>query len=197
MRKAVVPLVITLLAAFFPASCRRAPEGYAEALQNFDDFVGADCPQESLRAVARKMGARSEEVRVVHYGPTGRPDSTHYFAALSRKGKVLVGVVDEAWAKITRVDYENEFDRDGFIWAVKSIRNDRPFGDRRVRYGWPLPVKIEYGARDVALEFVDGWVPSSQKWSTGKVRVNLAGTALLDEDHGLDFALSEGERRLK
>ncbi len=193
MRKAVVLLVITLLATFFSASCRRAPEGYAEALRNFDDFVGADCPREALRAVARKMGARSEEVRVVHYGPTGRRDNTHYFAALSRKGKVLVGVVDEAWVNITELDYENEFDHDGFVWAVKSIRNDPPFGDRRVRYGLPLPVKIEYGAKDVALEFVDGWVPSSQKWSTGKVKVNLAGTALLDEEHGLDFALSEGE----
>lgn len=178
-------LLVVLLAA---ASCERAPEAYREAAQNFDDFVGADCPREGRLAVARKMGARSEHVRVVHYGPTGRPDHTNYVAALSRDGRVLAGIFDEATAQIPEVHYENEFDRDDFVWVMKCVRSDPPFGDRQVRYGLALPVDVRYGVKDVTLEFVDGWLPSSQKWSTGKVTANLAGTAILGEEHGLEFA---------
>lgn len=182
-------LVVVLAAA----SCERAPEGYREAVQNFDDLVGVDCPGEGRLAIARKMGARSEDVRVVHYGPTGRPDHTNYFAALSRDGRVLAGIFDEASAQVPEVQYENEFDRADFVWAVKCVRGDPPFGDRRVRYGLALPVNTRHGVKDVTLEFVDGWLPSSQRWSTGKVKMNLAGTAILDEVHGLEFAFPEGE----
>lgn|GEM_PF-2040859 len=188
----------TTLAAFVvilaAVSCERAPEGYRDALRNFDDLVGVDCPSEGRLAIARKMGERSEDVRVVHYGPTGRPDDTNYFAALSRDGRVLAGIFDEASALVPEVQYENEFDRDDFVWVVKCVRGDPPFGDRQVRYGLALPVKIRHGVKDVTVEFVDGWLASSQKWSTGKVKLNLAGTAILDEEHGLEFAFPEGEK---
>jgi hypothetical protein len=177
-----------ILAALVAAGCGRPPEGYREAVQNFDDFVGVACPKEALLGIARKMGARTEEVRVVHYGPTGKADDTYYFAAMSRDGKVMAGIFDEASALVPEVQYQNEFNRDDFIWLLKCVRSDPPFGDRQVRYGTALPVKITYGPKDVALEFVDGWLAPSQRWSTGKVKVNLAGTALLDEEHGLEFA---------
>ncbi|HUU57362.1 MAG TPA: hypothetical protein VMW93_08475 [bacterium] len=188
MRHVTAYMIVALIAALCVAACEQAPEGYREAVENFDDFVGVSCPKEARLAVARKMGARSEDARVVHYGPTGRPDDTYYFAAMSRDGKVMAGIFDEASAQVPEVHYENEFNRDDFIWLLKCVRSEPPFGDRQVRYGTALPVEITYGPRDVTLEFVDGWLAPSQRWSTGKVKMNLAGTALLDEEHGLEFA---------
>jgi hypothetical protein len=188
MRYVTTPLIIALLAGLCVASCEKAPEGYREAVENFDAFVGVKCPKEAQLGIARKMDARTEEVRVVHYGPTGKDDDTNYFAAMSREGKVMAGLFDEASAQVPEVHYENEFNRDDFIWLLKCVRGDPPFGDRQVRYGTALPVKITYGPKDVTLEFVDGWLAPQRRWSTGKVTVNLAGTALLDEQHGLEFA---------
>jgi hypothetical protein len=188
MRNVTPPLIIALTVALCVAGCEKAPEGYDEAVANFDAFVGVKCPKEARLGIARRMGARSEDVRVVHYGHTGKPDQTYYFAAMSRDGRVMAGIFDEASAKVPQVHRENEFSRDDFIWLMKCVRSDPPFGDRQVRYGTALPVKITYGPKDVTLEFVDGWLESQQRWSAGKVTVNLAGTALLDEQHGLEFA---------
>ena len=192
MRYVTTTLIIALLAALCVASCEKTPEGYREAVEHFDAFVGVKCPKEAHLAVARKIGARTEEVRVVHYGPTGKQDQTYYFAAMSRDGKVMAGIFDEASAQVPEVHYENEFDRDDFIWLLKCVRSDPPFGDRQVRYGTALPVKITYGPKDVTLEFVDGWLAPQQRWSAGTVKVNLAGTTLLDEEHGLEFAFPGG-----
>lgn len=189
MRYVTNSLLIVLLAAVCGISCERAPEGYAEARENFDVFAGVKCPKDGLVAIARKMGARSEDVRVVHYGPTGQPDHTNYFAALSRDGDVLVGIFDEAAATVPEVHYENEFDRKEFVWVMKCVRNDPPFGDRKVRYGIALPVAVRNGVQDVTVEFVDGWVEPSQTWSTGEIKLNPAGTVLLNEEHGLEFAI--------
>ncbi len=186
MRRIVIAAAALALAAL---SCQKAPEGYREALANFDDFVGERCPSESLIAIARALGARSDDVRVVHYGPTGQQDHTYYFAALSRDGAVLAGVLDEASNTVAAVAYENKFGRDDFVWVMKCLRNDPPFGDRKVRYGPALPVEIKRRVDGVAVKFVDGWLEESQKWSTGEVEVNLAGTKLLREDHALDFAI--------
>jgi hypothetical protein len=186
MRRILIALAAVALAAL---SCQQAPEGYREALANFDDLVGKRCPSESLVAIARAMGARSDDVRVVHYGPTGQPDHTCYFAALSRDGAVLAGVLDEASNNVTDVAYEDNFNRDDFVWVMKCLRSDPPFGDRKVRYGPALPVEIKRRVDGVAVKFVDGWLEDAQKWSTGEVEVNLAGTKLLSEDHGLDFAI--------
>ena len=188
MRYVIIISSVAVLVALGVASCEKAPEGYDEAVGNFDAFVGVKCPKEAHLGVARKMGARTEEVRVVHYGPTGRPDQTYYFAAMSRDGRVMAGIFDEASAQVPEVHRENEFGRDDFIWLLKCVRSDPPFGDRQVRYGTALPVEITYGPKDVTLEFVDGWLAPQQRWSGGKVTVNLAGTALLDEEHGLEFA---------
>ncbi len=187
-RRVTVPFLV-LVAVLAAASCERAPEGYREAQKNFDAFVGADCPSEGLVAIARTMGARSEDVRVVHYGPTGRQDHTNYFAALSREGDVLVGIYDEASTNVPEVQYENEFGRDDFAWAVKCLRNDPPFGDRKVRYGTALPVEMRRGMQDVTVKFVDGWLEPSQTWSAGAIKLNPAGTTLLREEHGLEFAV--------
>lgn len=187
-RRVLVQLLM-LVAVFAAASCEKPPEGYREAQKNFDAFVGADCPSEGLVAIARTIGARSEDVRVVHYGPTGQPDHTNYFAALNRDGAVLAGVLDEASNNITDARYENEFGRDDFVWVMKCLRNDPPFGDRKVRYGAALPVKMRRGVRDVTVEFVDGWLEPSQTWSTGTIKLNPAGTTLLSEEHGLEFAV--------
>jgi hypothetical protein len=185
----VTPLpVVAIIAALCVAGCEKAPEGYDEAAANFDAFVGVKCPKEARLGIARKMGARSEDVRVVHYGPTGQDDQTYYFAAMSRDGGVMAGIFDEASAQVPEVHYENEFNRADFIWLMKCVRSDPPFGDRQVRYGPALPVKITYRPQDVTLEFVDGWLNRSRRWSVGKVTVNLAGTTLLDEQHGLEFA---------
>ena len=192
MRYVTTTLIIALLAALCVASCEKTPEGYREAVEHFDAFVGVKCPKEAHLAVARKIGARTEEVRVVHYGPTGKQDQTYYFAAMSRDGKVMAGIFDEASAQVPEVHYENEFDRDDFIWLLKCVRSDPPFGDRQVRYGTALPVKITYGPKDVTLEFVDGWLAPQQRWSAGTVKVNLACTTLLDEEHGLEFAFPGG-----
>jgi len=186
MRRIPILLIACALAAL---SCQQAPEGYREALVNFDDFAGTRCPKESRVAIARALGARSDDVRVVHYGPTGQPDHSYYFAALSRDGAVLAGVLDEASNNVADVAYENKFGRDDFVWVMKCLRSDPPFGDRKVRYGPALPVEIRQRVDGVAVKFVDGWLEHSQKWSAGEVEVNLAGTALLSEDHGLDFAI--------
>jgi hypothetical protein len=188
MRHVTPLLVVAIIAALCVAGCEKTPEGYREAVANFDAFVGVKCPKEAQLGIARKMGARSEEVRVVHYGPTGKQDQTYYFAAMSRDGRVMAGIFDEASAQVPEVHAENEFNRDDFIWLLKCVRSDPPFGDRQVRYGTALPVKITYGPKDVTLEFVDGWLKPQQRWSAGKVTVNLAGTTLLDEEHGLEFA---------
>jgi hypothetical protein len=178
-----------LVVVFAASSCERAPEGYREALENFDALAGVKCPKEGVVAIARKMGARSEDMRVVHFGPTGQPDHTNYFAALSRDGAVLAGIFDEAAATVPEAQYENEFDREEFVWVMKCLRNDPPFGDRKVKYGIALPVDVRRGVRQITVEFVDGWVEPLQKWSTGEVALNPAGTALLSEDHGLEFAV--------
>jgi hypothetical protein len=47
--------------------------------------------------------------------------------------------------------------------------------------------------RDVTVEFVDGWLEPSQTWSTGKIKLNPAGTTLLSEEHGLEFAVHPPE----
>ena len=191
-RRVIVPLLV-LVTAFAAASCERAPEGYGQAREDFDALAGVKCPQESLVTIARKMGARSDDVRVVHYGPTGQPDHTNYFAALSRDGAVLAGVLDEASNTVADVRYENEFGREEFVWVMKCLRNDPPFGDRKVRYGAALPVKMRHGVRNVTVEFVDGWLEPSGTWSTGRIKLNPAGTALLGEEHGLDFAVHQPE----
>jgi len=190
-RLAIILVAVATLAAGL--ACDRPPEGYDEALRHFDDFAGVEVPRETLLALARKLGARSEEVRVGHYGPTGQPDHTNYFAALSREGGVAVGIFDEAVTQITETHYEATFTREEFVWAVKCLRTDPPFGDRRVRYGVAVPFKIAYGPRDVTVDFVDGWIEPDRRWSTGSVTVNLAGTAVLEEKHALDFAIREGE----
>lgn len=189
MRRVTFPLLALLAAVFAAPSCEPAHEGYREARENFDNFVGVNCPRESLVVIARTMGARSEDVRVVHYGPTGRPDTTNYFAALGRDGDVLVGIFDEAPGNVSEVQYENEFGADDFVWVVKCLRNDPPFADRKVRYGAALTVDVRRGVRDITVEFVDGWLEPPQKWSAGEVKLNPAGTALLSEDHGLEFAV--------
>ncbi len=181
-------LAPVLCALTLVAGCGRAPEPVREARRNFDALVGAECPKESRLAVARRLGAKADEIRVFHYGPTGRPDATNYFAAMSRDGKVLVGVIDEAWAKITKEHYETTLQGEDFVWAVKCLRNDTPFGDRTYRYKTALPVKIWRGPKYVGVQFVDGWLPVEQNWSTGTVKINLAGTALLDEEHSVGFA---------
>lgn len=182
---------LALVAVIAAAGCDKAPEGYGQAREDFDGLAGVKCPQESLVTIARKMGARSDDVRVVHYGPTGQPDHTNYFAALSRDGAVLAGVLDEASNNVAGVRYENEFGRAEFVWVMKCLRNDPPFGDRKVRYGAALAVNIRHGVRDVTVEFVDGWLEPSQTWSTGRIKLNPAGTALLGEEHGLDFAIHQ------
>lgn len=184
---------LALVAVIAAAGCEKAPEGYGRARENFDALASVKCPQESLVTIARKMGARSDDVRVVHYGPTGQPDHTNYFAALGRDGAVLAGVLDEASNTVADVRYENEFGREEFVWVVKCLRNDPPFGDRKVRYGAALPVEMRNGVRDVTVEFVDGWLESSQEWSTGRIKLNPAGTALLGEEHRLDFAVHQPE----
>ena len=102
---------------------------------------------------------------------------------------MLVGIFDEAPGNVSEVQYENEFGADDFVWVVKCLRNDRPFGDRKVRYGAALAVDVRRGVKDVTVEFVDGWLEPSQKWSTGEVKLNPAGTTLLSEGHGLEFAV--------
>lgn len=188
MRNVTAYFLAALLAALGVAGCSRPPEGYREALADFDAFVSVACPQESTLAVARRMHVRTNDLRLLHYGPTGQGDHTFYFAALSRDGRVMAGLVDEAMAQVSAVHYENDFDCADFVWLVKCVRSEPPFGDRQVRYGTALPVKITYGPKDVTLEFVDGWLARQQRWSTGKVTVNLAGSALLSEEHGLEFA---------
>jgi hypothetical protein len=190
MRSLPVFIIAAIIVA--AAGCNKEPEGYAEAVANFDELANVKCPEESRLGIARSLGARTEDVRVIHYGPTGQGDHTYYFAALSRDGHAGAGIFDEAWARIPEEHYQAEFSPEEFVWAVKCIRNDPPFADRQVRYGTPVPVKIEYGTRDVAVEFVDGWLAEDGKWSTGLVRVNLAGTTVLEEEHGLDFAFRSG-----
>jgi hypothetical protein len=189
MRYLTTSLAIALLAVLCGTACERAPEGYREAQDNFDVLPGVKCPKDALIAAARKMDARSEDVRVIHFGPTGRPDHSNYIAALSREGDVLAGVFDEAAATIPEVQYEKEFGREDFVWVMKCLRNDPPFGDRKVRYGIALPVALRRGVQDIELEFVDGWAGPEHMWSTGTVTLNPAGTQLLSEDHGLDFAI--------
>jgi hypothetical protein len=189
MRYVATSLLVVLLATLCGAGCEQAPEGYREAQENFDALAGVKCPKDGLIAVARKMGARSEDVRVVHFGPTGQPDHTNYIAALSRDGDVLAGVFDEAAATVPEVQYQHEFGREDFVWVMKCLRNDPPFGDRKVRYGVALAVDVRRGVQNVTVEFVDGWVEAEEKWSTGAVTLNPAGTMLLDEEHGLEFAI--------
>jgi hypothetical protein len=188
----LLPAIIIAALIFSAAGCEKNPEGYDEALADFDEIASVMCPEESRLGIARSLDARTEDVRVIHYGPTGQGDHTYYFAALSRDGRAGAGIFDEAWARIPEEHYKAEFSAEEFVWAVKCVRNDPPFADRQVRYGTPVPVKIEYGTRDVAVEFVDGWLDDAGKWSTGLVRVNLAGTTVLEEEHGLDFAFRGG-----
>jgi hypothetical protein len=45
------------------------------------------------------------------------------------------------------------------------------------------------GMQDVTVKFVDGWLEPSQTWSAGAIKLNPAGTTLLSEEHGLEFAV--------
>jgi len=175
-------------AALLAAACATAPEELKQAQKNFDALPSVKCPAESRQAIARAMGAKSAGVHILHYGPTGKKDATCYFAGMNRDGKFAVGIIDEAWAKIVKVHYQGKFAPEDFPWVVKCLRNDPPFADRQYRHGIAFPVEVVQQPRDVAVEFVDGWLPSDQDWSSGSVKVNLAGTVLLDERHTSDFA---------
>jgi len=174
---------LTFLAAGLVASCAREPAALREALQHFDELANADCPKEARKALARKMGVKSDKTRVILYGPTGQANDTYYFAALNRDGAALAGIFDEARAKVRVVHYETSYDRDDFVLAIKCIRGDPPFGDRSFRNGLAFPVSIEHGAKDITVTFVDAWQEKEQRWRGGWVKLNLAATSLLGQEH--------------
>lgn len=194
IRKSDLIIAALATAALIAAgACQRVPEELRKARADFDALASVPCPSEAKRAIARRLDAKSDDIRVVYYGVTGKPDSTHYFAALSRDGAFCAGVIDEAWVNITKVHYEGRFKPDQFVWAVRCLRNDAPFNDRQIRFGRPFAVRVVQGTRAIRIDFIDGWLPEKQKWSAGSVWVNLAGTLILDEVHRTDFLFRPAE----
>jgi len=193
IRRTLATVTLACAAALLAGACRSQPEEVRRARAQFEELRGVNCPGETRKAIARRLDAKSADIRILHYGVTGKPDSTHYFAALSRDGAYAVGIIDEAWVNITKIHYRGRFTPDEFVWAVRCIYNDAPFNDRQVRFGLAFPVRVVQGTRAVRVDFVDGWLPEKQKWSVGHVWVNLAGTLILDETHATDFIFRPGK----
>lgn len=188
MGKYLTALVVSAGMVLGPLGCNDKSPEVKKALNDFDAYVSVECPTEAKIALARALKAKPDEIKVAFYGPTGK-GSEMYFAAISRQGKVLVGVYEEAWTRVIAEHYEASFDNRQFPWAVKCLRNDPPFSDRQVRYERTFPTAVKYGPTDVKVEFIDGWIAKkpNHNWSFGYVRVNLDGTVLLEEKHDLDF----------
>jgi hypothetical protein len=176
----------------FAAGCAKKDPAYEKALRDFDAMGNAACPSEARGIIARNVGVKSDDVRIILYGPTGEPTATYYFAALGRNGKLLAGVYEEAQARVARTDYGAAFEPEDFVWGVKLIRNEAPFSDRTVRYERACPTEILRGPKHVTVRYADGWLVHKQKWSTGEIKINLAGTQILDERHATEFLFSPG-----
>lgn len=188
MNRKTVGSALALLALLaLGAGCAKKNPAYEKALRDFDALGNATCPSEAKGILARNVGVKSEDVRIIHYGPTGEPMATYYFAVIGRNGKILAGVYDEAQAQIIRTDYQDTFAPEDFVWGVKIIRNDAPFGDRVIRYERAFPTEILRGPTHITIRYADGWLAKKQKWSTGEIKINLAGTQILDEIHATDF----------
>jgi hypothetical protein len=172
------------------AGCAQKNPACEKALRDFDTLGNAECPSEAKSLIARNLGLKSDDVRIIHYGPTGEPTATSYFAALGRNGKLLAGVYEEAQARVARTDYNAAFAPEDFVWAVKIIRNDPPFADRTVRYERACPTEILRGPKHITVRYADGWLVTKQKWSTGEIKINLDGTQILDEIHANEYAFN-------